>query len=138
MSTAAVTAATTGAAVAAAAAAARLKEEEENMTAYGKDDLEGWEFKILRANTRYFKEYKKFQMVCEQEAKAGWEMVEKFDDSRIRFKRRIDKRSNDRHLEIDPYRTNVGISSGTLGAVITGSILAAVGIALVLVFLFEN
>jgi len=87
--------------VAAAAAAAerkrRLQKEEEQMTRYRTEELEGWEFKIVRAATRKFRRPEVLQRVCEEEARAGWEMLEKFDDSRIRFKRRIDHRAEDRH-----------------------------------------
>ena len=46
------------AAVAAASAAATAKrnnEKEEVMARYNSDDLNGWEFKIVRANTRKFR-----------------------------------------------------------------------------------
>lgn len=109
-----------------AAAARRHQEEEEKMTTYNKEDLEGWEFKIVRSNIGRFRNYKRVQEVCAEEAKAGWELVEKFDDNRIRFKRRIEKRSNDQFLNIDPYRTTVGFKDGALA----GIILLAVGVAI--------
>ncbi|MCD6161221.1 MAG: hypothetical protein J7K40_02265 [candidate division Zixibacteria bacterium] len=95
-----------------AAAARRIHQEEESMTDYKKGELEGWEFKIIRANTAKFKNYETIQKLCQEEAKAGWEMVEKFDDYRIRFKRRVDKRFGDRYLDIDPYRTHLGMGQG--------------------------
>jgi hypothetical protein len=54
---AAFTAATAGAtaATAAAAAARRMRAEEEDMTSYGAEDLEGWEFKIVRSTGRSFR-----------------------------------------------------------------------------------
>ena len=68
---------------AAAAAAARLRalhEEEERLTAYSPDDLvKGWEFKIVRANTAAFRKSEVMQQVCAEEARSGWELVEKFD-----------------------------------------------------------
>ena len=135
--TGAIIAATAGAS-AAAAAAARMKKEEEEMTGYQNSDLEGWEFKILRANTAKFKNHRFIQEVCQQEAKAGWEMVEKFDNYRIRFKRRTDQRKNDQFLDSDPYRTYVGISSGALGATITGAVLLGVMILLAVVFMIKS
>ena len=121
------------AAAAAAARAARMREEEEKLATYNTHDLEGWEFKIVRANTGYFKKYERVQQVCEEEAKAGWEMVEKFDDYRIRFKRPIDKRKNDQYLQgTDPYRTQVGIGTGPMVATILGIIAAGIAIALIL------
>jgi len=121
-----------GAAAAAAAAAAkraRIRQEEENMTAYSPSDLEGWEFKIVPANTRKFKDREADRQLCEEESKAGWEMIEKFDDSRIRFKRKIENRSRDRHLDIDPYRSEVGFSQGALAGVIIGIVLLVGGLA---------
>ena len=126
------------AATSAAAAAKRMRKEEEDMTRYNNDDLEGWEFKILRAGTAKFKNYDLVRRVCEQEARAGWEMVEKFDDYRIRFKRRIDQRKNDQFLDFDPYRTYVGLGSGALGGIIGGSILLAALIALGVVFATQS
>jgi hypothetical protein len=121
------------AAAAAAAAAARMREEEETLTTYHKDDLEGWEFKIVRSNTRYFKKPENLRQVCEDEAKAGWEMVEKFDDTRIRFKQ------NDQYLQgIDPYRTHVGIGNAQLGLTITASVLVGVGVLLAIVFYIKS
>jgi hypothetical protein len=134
------TGATAGGAAAAGAAAAaaarrRQQEEEENMTAYSKDDLEGWEFKIVRANTSKFKNHQAVQELCAEEAKAGWEMVEKFDDQRIRFKRRVEKRSGDMHLDIDPYRTQVGMSEGKIVSVVLGIVALLAGAALLIVLL---
>ena len=128
----------TGAVAAAAAAARRMREEEENMTNYNADDLEGWEFKIVRASTRKFKDYEAVRQVCDEEARAGWEMVEKFDDYRIRFKRKTDKRAGDRHLDIDPYRSIVGIGQGSLATIITAASLVALGIIIMVVLIIKN
>ncbi len=135
----AVVASTAGAGAAAAAArAARMREEEEQMTGYNKNDLDSWEFKIVRSNTSKFKDYKVVQKVCEEEAKAGWEMLEKFDDQRIRFKRPIEKRKNDQYLDIDPYRTNIGISEGKLVLTILGVISAIAGLGLLFYFIIRG
>lgn len=114
--------------IAAAAAAAQKKRaevEEERMTPYDAQDLDGWEFKIVRSNSAYFRKPENLRKICEEEARAGWELLEKFDQSRARFKRRVENRANDRYLEQDPYRTEVGISQGLL-------VLGMVGIALAL------
>jgi hypothetical protein len=124
------TAATTAAA--AAAAKRRIEQEEEEMTNYNREDLEGWEFKIIRANSRKFKTAEAVRRLCAEEARAGWEMMEKFSDSRIRFKRRVEKRADDAHLDIDPYRTHIGISETGIVLVVL-SVLAAVALAGVLV-----
>lgn len=94
------------AAMAAAAAERRRRLEEQEMTKYSDQELaEGWEFKIVRSPTGAFRKPEVFQELCEEEARAGWVMVEKFDNSRVRFKRPVAARRNDRHLEFDAYRT---------------------------------
>lgn len=115
-----------GSNAASAAAAQKLRDEEEIMTAYKKDDLEGWEFKIMRSYTGKFKDNKFVQQTCQEEARAGWEMLEKFDDYRIRFKRKTDNRPNDKFLKIDPYRTSVGLGMNHIMVVAVG--LAALGV----------
>lgn len=123
------TVATTGAVTAAGAAARqrRLQGEEELMTKYGTDEIEGWEFKIVRAATRKFKDPEFLRQTCEEEARSGWEMVEKFDNCRVRFKRRIENRDGDRHRDIDPYRTQVGLTSDQLGLLITIGLFLGLG-----------
>jgi hypothetical protein len=125
-------------AAAAAAAAARAREEEESLTPYNKDDLEGWEFKIVRSNFGRFGNYEIVQKLCQEEARAGWEMVEKFDDYRIRFKRRIDRRSGDRQLDFNPYRTTIGFGEGRIVALILVGIAALVGGILAFVLYMEG
>lgn len=119
------------AAIAAAAAAKKRREEEEKMTKYNSDDLDGWEFKIVRANTRKFKNKEMIETVRQEEARAGWKLVEKFDDYRLRFKRRVEKRSMDAHLEIDPYRSQVSSPNSTAIALIVGILIALIGVIVV-------
>jgi len=122
-----------------AVAAARMREEEEELTTYNKEDLEGWEFKIVRSYSTHFKKYENLKEVCEEEARAGWEMVEKFDDYRVRFKRRVDKRRNDQYLQgIDPYRTQVGWSSGRLAGTIIGASALVMALILVVISLIRS
>ncbi|MFH1699297.1 MAG: hypothetical protein ABIE07_01820 [Candidatus Zixiibacteriota bacterium] len=133
----AVTPAVTGGAIAAIAAAKRaemLRKEEEIMANYNSDDLKDWEFKIVRANTEYFRKPDNLRKVIEEEAKSGWELVEKFDNNRVRFKRRIDERKNDQFREADPYRTNVGIAGGALAVSILGIVFLALGILFLIIF----
>jgi hypothetical protein len=96
----------------AAAAAARrrlLEEEEQRMTAYEPRDLaEDWEFKILRSMTSAFKNPNKMREILDEEASAGWVLVEKFDNGRLRLKRPASARAKDQLLSVDPYRTYVG------------------------------
>jgi len=134
-----ISAATSSTAIAVAAAAhRRMLAEEEKMTAYKSDDLEGWEFKIVRSNTSKFKKYEVVKQICDEEARAGWELVEKFDDNRLRFKRRVEKRANDQYLDVDPYRTQIGIGGGQIGALIAGAILLTVGVVLFVVMMFAR
>ena len=121
-----------GAAAAAAARARRQRKEEEEMTQYAPGDLEGWEFKILRATTRKFRDQLSLRAVLDEEAEAGWELVEKFDDSRIRLKRRVQCRENDHKLHHDPYRTWVGMSQGVMAAWMVGVLgfLLVIGVAI--------
>ena len=52
------------AAAAAAAKRARMRQEEEDMTAYNPEDMDGWEFKIVRANNRKFKSREEVEKLC--------------------------------------------------------------------------
>ena len=112
----------------AAAAKRRQEEEEESMSAYNSDDLSGWEFKIVRSVFGRFSNYQAVLKICQEEAENGWELVEKFDEYRLRFKRRVERRSNDHLARLDPYRTSPGIKwSGTSTALVIGVILLLVG-----------
>ncbi len=122
------------AASSAAAAAKRQREKEEKMATYKSDDMDGWEFKIVRANTRKFKNRETIERVCREETAAGWELVEKFDDYRLRFKRRVERRSMDGHLEADPYRSSIDSPNAGIVAAIIGTILVALGILLFIGF----
>lgn len=92
----------------------REEEEEETMTKYTPDELEShWEFKIVRSETGAFRRPEVFQTLLQEEAIAGWELVEKLDNRRVRFKRRRDARRRDATLPpgLDPYRTYYGRST---------------------------
>lgn len=72
----------------------------------------GWEFKIVRANRNLFKNSAVLQRVCDEEAKAGWILLEKLDERRLRFKRPMVLREliKPETLKIDPYRCHYGSS----------------------------
>ena len=109
----------------------RLRAEEEDMAQYTQDDLKsGWEFKIVRSDTAAFRKPEVLGKLIEEEAQAGWVMLEKFDDSRVRFKRPRSARARDSFLPdgVDPYRTRYG----TLAT--RQALLAGVVIGLVLTF----
>src|SRR5262249_37681882 len=83
----------------------------EEMTPYTSADLtEHWEFKILRAVTGRFRNPVVLLAILAEEARAGWTLLEKFDDTRVRLKRPASARAGDALLDFDPARTWVGIS----------------------------
>ncbi len=101
------------------------------MTSYTSEELaSGWEFKIVRSATGGFKRTEFLQHVLEEEKHAGWTLVEKFDNSRVRLKRPASARAGDGSAGIDAYRSHVGISDLALGLRIGVAIL--VGLALIL------
>lgn len=94
--------------------------EEEQMTIYRSDELDSnWEFKIVRSSSGAFRKNQVFQTLLAEEALAGWELVEKLDDRRVRFKRPRDARRKDASLPpgLDPYRTQFGPDS-TMGVLL--------------------
>lgn len=115
-----------------------LEEEEMEMTKYtDKDMAEEWEFKIVRSATGTFKKLDVMQRVVEEESQAGWVLLEKFDDKRLRFKRPMSARSKDAMLPqgVDPYRANYGISEGAMGATIALGIMGLIGVFVLILFL---
>jgi len=119
-----------GASAGASAAAAaerqrRMREEEEEMTPYSPTELaQDWEFKIVRSAMGGFRKPAFLQQVLDDEARAGWVLVEKFDNSRIRLKRPAKARERDGKLDFDPYRTEAGASQSTIALVIIGGVAA--------------
>lgn len=99
------------------------------MTPYNARDLaEDWEFKILRSATGAFKDRQAMQQYLAEEEQAGWVLVEKFDNSRIRLKRPATARRGDANLSFDPYRINVGMTEVNLALCIAGSIIGAIAL----------
>jgi hypothetical protein len=130
----------TGAHAAAAAAAKKKRQEEEEMTKYTRDELENdWEFKIVKSVLGRFSKREVVEQVRIEEAVAGWVMVEKFDNERIRFKRPVSAQRNDYNLppDIDPYRTTYGISEGVLGLTIVGIMIGVGGLIAVIAILLS-
>jgi hypothetical protein len=130
-----------GAAAAAAAARRRREEEEEQMTPYSREELENdWEFKIIRSQTGDFRNRATLQKLMEEEARAGWQLVEKFDNSRVRFKRPRSARQRDGQLPsgVDPYRVHYGISEIAFVAVILVAVFGAVGLIALTAYMFGN
>ncbi|MEX0618749.1 MAG: hypothetical protein WDZ76_11165 [Pseudohongiellaceae bacterium] len=80
------------------------------------------EYKILQSNTPMFAKPDKFREILEEEARAGWQLIEKLDNYKLRLQRETSHRANDQNLGFDPYRSQVGVSSTvtyTLTAVVT-------------------
>lgn len=120
-------AATTGAIV--AAHQQQMMAEEERMATYTREELEeDWEFKIVRANSAAFRKPETLQALLQEEAVAGWAMVEKFDDSRVRFKRPQSAREQDVYLPegVDPYRTQYGAPAFLYAVLVIGILLLIV------------
>lgn len=67
------------------------------------------EYKIIQSQTPQFSETSKMQEILAEEAKAGWRLLEKQSNFSIRLQRDISCRENDHTLDIDPYRTSVGV-----------------------------
>jgi hypothetical protein len=93
------------------------------MSAYDRKDLsEGWEFKILRSADEFgHPEY--LRQALQEESRAGWVLVEKLDDSRVRLKRPASARARDATLDFDAYRSYVAGGS----AVRRGFVMALIG-----------
>jgi hypothetical protein len=108
-------------------------EEEEDM-AYTQEDLNNdWEFKIVRSESGAFRKPEVLKKLLEEEARAGWVMVEKLDDRRIRFKRPRSARARDVLLPagVNPYRTWYGTPIARyvlLVSVLIGVLFAGLGV----------
>jgi hypothetical protein len=116
----------------------KLREEEEEMANYSREELAGdWEFKIVRSAGRAFSKPEVLETVLEEEALAGWELIEKFDDKRLRFKRPHGARDNDLYLPegVDPYRTQYGISEDAIGAIVGLSLMGLLALGLLIAWL---
>ncbi|MBN1964462.1 MAG: hypothetical protein JW910_07435 [Anaerolineae bacterium] len=117
-------------------AAKKAEEErqlEEEMLGYQEDEVsQDWEFKIVRSATGAFSSRRTFERLVTEESEAGWELLEKLDDKRVRFKRHTSARLKDYLLpeEVDPYRTAYGMSEGVMVLVIIGVILTSVFVVL--------
>ena len=109
-------------------------QEEEGMTGYTHDDLrEDREFKIVRSDSGAFRNPEVLNQLVEEEARAGWVLLEKFDDNRVRFKRSRSARSRDAFLpsDVDPYRTQYGAPvarRAMVMALVLGGVLALGGV----------
>ena len=94
----------------------------------GQDLGEGWEFKILRANTRAFRQPDNLKQACEEESQNGWVLLEKLDDSRLRFKRPRKARETAAAGAIDPYRSHYGMDPTRRAVIIVVSIVVTLSV----------
>jgi len=116
----------------------RDEEEELLMTRYSIDELDSdWEFKIVRSDTNAFRRQDVFATLLQEESLAGWELVEKLDDRRVRFKRRRDARRRDATLPqgVDPYRSHYGKNPAARTFVVIGvAMMLALGVGFAVLF----
>jgi|TARA_B110000971_G_scaffold89800_1_gene92366 hypothetical protein len=89
------------------------------------------EYKVLQSQTPLFSSTAKMHKELELESKAGWSLLEKEDNYRIKLQRDISNRANDKNLDIDAYRSTAGVSS-----VVTYGATAAFTLAVVSVILY--
>ena len=69
------------------------------------------EYKVIQSQTPMFSDTAKMHEILDEEAKAGWRLLAKEDNYRLKLQRDISNRANDTALDIDAYRTTVGVSS---------------------------
>jgi hypothetical protein len=116
-----------------------MNREEEVMTVYGREELGGdWEFKILRSHASIFKDPEVQKRVLDEEARAGWVLIEKFDNQRLRLKRPLGARETDASLGFDPYRIYVGPSEWQVAGKIVAIVLGISAAALILLAILAN
>ena len=87
------------------------------------DRAKDWEFKMLHTASGRFGDPERLRAILDEEARAGWVLLEKFDDNRLRLKREASARGRDGSLGFDPYRTFVGPNQA-------GAVLLIVGLVL--------
>jgi len=69
------------------------------------------EYKIVQATTPHFAKSGNLKAILEEEAQSGWQLVEKFDNYKLRLQRDISHRTGDATRSVDAYRTQVGVSN---------------------------
>jgi hypothetical protein len=110
----------------------RREHEEEEVAGYGLEDLaEGWEFKIVRSAMGDFGKPEMMRAMIQGESAAGWQLLEKLDNGRVRLKRPVAARERDAMLPkgVDPYRTTYGWSEARVAlTIMAGIALSTVGI----------
>jgi hypothetical protein len=122
--------------IAAAAAVAARRREEQEMTPYSGQDLaDDWQFKILQSPSGRFRNPEYLQYALDDENRAGWVLVEKFDDHRVRLKRPASAAQLDGKLDFDPFRTLVGAKLNSKRNPVLLSVVAISGAVIIGTFL---
>ncbi|MDP1930572.1 MAG: hypothetical protein Q8L60_03840 [Gammaproteobacteria bacterium] len=91
------------------------------------------EYKVVQSTTPLFATSKKIEEIMAEESKAGWQLVEKFDNYKMRLQRDISHRANDKNLGFDAYRSQVGVNNIIVYGITTVVTLAVVYAIFVLV-----
>lgn len=89
------------------------------------------EYKVVQSQTPMFTDTAKMHEILAEEAKAGWQLLEKEDNYKLRLQRNISHRANDAGLGFDAYRTSVGVSS-----MVTYGVTALITVAVVSIILY--
>ena len=89
------------------------------------------EYKVIQSLTPMFSDTAKMHEILDEEAKAGWRLLAKEDNYRLKLQRDISNRANDANLDLDAYRTTVGVSS-----TVTKGATALLTVAIVSVILY--
>lgn len=86
-----------------------------------------WEYKIIRTRRNLLANPAVLHRLCQEEAKAGWVLLEKFDDRRVRFKRPVSARVeiDPNSLPFDPYRSTYNIRFNPMRVAIALAIIGA-------------
>ena len=93
--------------VMAAAQTQRLQQEEEENNPEIDDAEDGWEYKVLKSRHHAgFKDPRGLADTLAVESAAGWMLLEKLDDKRLRLQRPVSARDHDSDLNFDPYRNS--------------------------------
>ena len=99
------------------------------------DPEDRWEYKIVRARHGEFADRRHLHAVIQREARAGWRMIEKYDDHRLLFRRPRHARARDHHLPpgISPYQSEYRSEEhSNVWAMVVLSVCVAVGLGMIL------
>ena len=91
------------------------------------------EYKVVQATTPFFAKSQNIAAVMAEEEKAGWRLLEKCDNYKLRLQRDISHRANDANLSVDTYRTQVGINNAGVYGITTAATLGVVYVIFLMV-----